>query len=146
TAKENLTQLVEYLEEKRKTAAENLEELQEKIDQHFKYDAVEEIIKSLESDSSDFAQKTKENMLSKSPVSLKVTLKQLKKGEGKSFGECLDNDLTIASNLIIHGDFYEGVRSVVVDRDRNPNYEYNQLSDVTDEWVHSFFATNESHS
>src|SRR5699024_4492268 len=89
---------------------------------------------------------TKENMLSKSPVSLKVTLKQLKKGEGKSFGECLDNDLTIASNFMKHGDFYEGVRSVLVDKDRNPDYEYKQLSDVTDELVDSFFTINESQS
>src|SRR5699024_10252971 len=144
--KENLNQLVESFAEKRETPAENLEELQEKIDQHFKYDTVEEIIKSLEFDSSDFAQKTKENMLSKSPVSLKVTLKQLKKGEGKSFGECLDNDLTIASNFMKHGDFYEGVRSVLVDKDRNPDYEYKQLSDVTDELVDSFFTINESQS
>src|SRR5699024_6998743 len=100
TPKENLTQLVESFAEKRKTPAENLEELQEKIDQHFKYDTVEEIIKSLESDSSDFAQKTKENMLSKSPVSLKVTLKQLKKGKRKTIGEMLVNDYTIGNNAI----------------------------------------------
>src|SRR5699024_5265464 len=107
--KENLNQLVESFAEKRETPAENLEELQEKIDQHFKYDTVEEIIKSLEFDSSDFAQKTKENMLSKSPVSLKVTLKQLKKAEAKSFGECLDNDLTIASNLLKIENFLKGI-------------------------------------
>jgi len=140
--KENLTELIDSFVEKSESTSENLAEFQEKIDQHFNYDTVEEIIASLDSDSSDFAQNTKENMLSKSPVSLKVTLKQLKKGEGKSFAECLSLDLTIATNFMKHHDFYEGVRSVLVDKDQNPDYDYKQLSDVSDEMVESFFTKN----
>lgn len=109
------------------------------IDEHFKHETVEEIITSLSEDSSEFAQKTKETMLSKSPVSLKVTLKQLITGEGQSLKQCLDTDFILAKNFMKHEDFYEGVRSVLIDRDRNPQYKYKELSDVSDDFVASFF-------
>src|SRR5690625_105993 len=113
--------------------------LQTKIDQHFSYDTVEEIIESLEADTSDFAIKTKEILSSKSPVSLKVTLKQLIEGQGKSLAACLETDLILAKNFMKHGDFFEGVRSVLIDKEQNPQYQYKQLSDVSTALVASFF-------
>src|SRR5690625_7584419 len=93
-----------------------IDSLQTKIYQHFSYDTVEEIIESLEADTSDFAIKTKEILSSKSPVSLKVTLKQLIEGQGKSLAACLETDLILAKNFMKHGDFFEGVRSVQIGR------------------------------
>ncbi|MDI5789017.1 enoyl-CoA hydratase/isomerase family protein [Bacillus licheniformis] len=37
-----------------------------------------------------------------------------------------------------HNDFFEGVRSVLIDRDQSPNYKYRNVSDVTDEAVDRF--------
>src|SRR5699024_3404388 len=112
---------------------------QSKIDQHFSYNTVEEIIESLASDTSEFAIKTKEILLSKSPVSLKVTLKQLIEGKEKSLAACLENDLIISKNLMKHYYFFECVRSVLIDKDQNPQYRYKQLSDVSTALVASFF-------
>ncbi|WP_337969675.1 enoyl-CoA hydratase/isomerase family protein [Virgibacillus salexigens] len=119
-----------------------IEALQSKIDQHFSYGTVEQIIDSLKSDNSKFASKTKETLLSKSPISLKVTLDQLIKGENKTLEECLETDLVLARNFLKSHDFYEGVRSVVIDKDRNPKYNYQQLSDVSPSVVNSFFNVN----
>lgn len=128
----------EYCEEAPKEGT--LEESQAQIDKHFaNKETVEAIIESLEADDSEFATKTKEIVLSKSPVSTKVTLKQLNDGEGKSLEECLAIDLTIAKNFIRHEDFFEGVRSVLIDRDQNPQYKYTKLDEVSDEFVNSFF-------
>jgi enoyl-CoA hydratase/carnithine racemase len=112
---------------------------QAKIDQHFSYNTVEEIIASLAADTSDFAEKVKETLLSKSPVSLKVTLKQLMEGEGKSLAACLETDLILARNFMKHDDFYEGVRSVLIDKDHNPQYQYKDLPDVSALLTASFF-------
>ncbi|MGY0691983.1 enoyl-CoA hydratase/isomerase family protein [Virgibacillus sp. FSP13] len=114
--------------------------LQTKIDQHFSHDTIEEIIESLATDTDDFAVKTREILLSKSPVSLKVTLKQLIDGEGKSLEECFQTDLILAKNFLKHADFYEGVRSVLVDKDQNPQYKYKSLTDVSQAFINSFFA------
>jgi len=111
----------------------------EVINSHFAFDTIEEIIHSLEKDESSFALKTKETLLSKSPISLKVTLKQFIDGKDKSVKECFATDLILAKNFMRHEDFFEGVRSVVVDKDQNPNYKYKQLSDVSEEDVNRFF-------
>ncbi|MEH7014114.1 enoyl-CoA hydratase/isomerase family protein, partial [Neobacillus niacini] len=42
-------------------------------------------------------------------------------------------------NFMDNYDFYEGVRSVLVDKDRSPKWKYNQLQDVTREHVLSYF-------
>ncbi|KAA0766277.1 enoyl-CoA hydratase/isomerase family protein [Bacillus sp. SH5-2] len=111
----------------------------EEINTHFTFDTIEEIIQSLENEHDPFALKTKEILLSKSPISLKVTLKQLIDGEGKSVEDCFATDLILAKNFMRHEDFFEGVRSIVVDKDQNPNYQYKQLSDVSEEDVNRFF-------
>ncbi|WP_110926731.1 enoyl-CoA hydratase/isomerase family protein [Bacillus massiliglaciei] len=112
---------------------------QSEIDRHFRFDTAEDIIRSLDSGGSEFSRKTKEQLLSKSPFSLKVTLKQLADGKHKTMQECFAVDLLLARNFLRHPDFYEGVRSVLIDRDQSPNYMYQNLSDVTDEAVHQFF-------
>ncbi|PFJ18241.1 3-hydroxyisobutyryl-CoA hydrolase [Bacillus cereus] len=111
----------------------------EEINTHFTFDTIEEIIQSLENEQSSFALKTKEILLSKSPISLKVTLKQLIDGEGKSVEDCFATDLILAKNFMRHEDFFEGVRSVVIDKDQNPNYKYKHLSDVSEDDVNRFF-------
>ncbi|MFJ8529146.1 enoyl-CoA hydratase/isomerase family protein [Bacillus sp. NPDC094106] len=116
-----------------------LASLLEEIDKHFSFHTIEEIIHSLEKDNGAFALKTRETLLSKSPFSLKVTLKQLSDGKNKSIEECFATDLILAKNFMRHEDFFEGVRSVVVDKDQNPQYKYKQLSDVSDEEVNRFF-------
>ncbi|MBO1627637.1 enoyl-CoA hydratase/isomerase family protein [Bacillus arachidis] len=116
-----------------------LASLLEGINTHFSFQTIEEIVHSLENASNTFTLKTKEILLSKSPFSLKVTLKQLIDGKGKSVEECFATDLVLAKNFMRHEDFFEGVRSVVVDKDQNPQYKYKQLNDVSDEDVNRFF-------
>ncbi|WP_373893261.1 enoyl-CoA hydratase/isomerase family protein [Virgibacillus natechei] len=116
-----------------------LANLQATIDQHFSYETVEKIVESLATDSSEFAVQTKEILLSKSPVSLKVTLEQLMRGEEKTLEECLQTDFILAKNFIRHDDFFEGVRSVLIDKEKNQQYKYKQLADVSRELVDEFF-------
>jgi len=117
-----------------------LASLQENIDRHFSYPTVEEIVASLEADDSEFASKTRDILLSKSAVSLKVALKQILLGKNQSFKTCLETDLTLAKHFLRHGDFFEGIRSVLVDKDKHPNYQFKHLSDVSDKRVDHFFS------
>ncbi|MDQ0214369.1 enoyl-CoA hydratase/carnithine racemase [Oikeobacillus pervagus] len=112
--------------------------LQTEIDKHFAYTTMEEIVDSLAGES-EFAMRTKETLLSKSPVSLKVTLKQQVDAKHKDLSECFEMDLILAKRFMRHEDFFEGVRSVLIDRDQSPQYKYKKLSDVSDEFAQKFF-------
>ncbi len=121
----------------------NLFEHEDEINRHFSHETVEEIIESLENDSSEFSNSTRHTLLGKSPVSLKVANQQLAVCKNKRLEEVLTLDYILAFNFLRHDDFYEGTRSVLVDKDRTPNYEYKLLSDVSDEFVDSFFSIKE---
>lgn len=112
---------------------------EESINQHFSFNTVEEIVDSLEADETEFANETKKAILSKSPVSLKVALEQAIRSENKTLQEALHKDKIIAENFLNHADFYEGIRSVLIDKDRMPDYEYKKLSEVDKDLVESFF-------
>ncbi|PEA52629.1 3-hydroxyisobutyryl-CoA hydrolase [Bacillus pseudomycoides] len=133
-----LTELINDYSEVPVTESE-LSSFQTEINKHFSFHAIEEIIHSLEKDASPFATQTKKTMLSKSPFSLKITLKQFIDGKEKTLEECFATDLVLAKNFLKHEDFFEGIRSVVIDKDQNPQYKYKHLEDVSDEVVNNFF-------
>jgi len=138
---ETSTALGQLMEDYSSTPLTNsdLANLQHKIDQHFSKNTVEEIVESLDNDASKFAQETKQFLLSKSPSSLKITLKQLIDARDKTLEECFATDLILAKNFLRHEDFFEGVRSVVIDKDRNPQYIYQTFNEFTDKDLENFF-------
>lgn len=119
-----------------------LKKKKEKIDTHFSFNTVEEMVDSLEKasmDKEDWENKTKELLLTKSPTSLKVTLKQQQKGAELSYPECLKMELDMAMNFMQYDDFYEGVRAVLVDKDQSPKWNPASLKEVSDENIAAFF-------
>src|SRR5699024_2706870 len=116
--------------------------MKEKIDAHFSLDTIEDIIQSLEKssrDTDDWEDKVRQKLLSKSPISLKVALKQQQEGKGRSYTDCLRMELDMAMNFMNHHDFYEGVRAVLVDKDRSPVWQPASLADVSEADIASFF-------
>src|SRR5699024_11756020 len=82
-----------------------LKKKKEKIDTHFSFDMVEEMIDSLEKasmDKEDWENKTKEQLFTKSPTSLKVTLKQKQKGaESEEHTSELQSRFELVCRLLI---------------------------------------------
>ncbi|WYQ44117.1 enoyl-CoA hydratase/isomerase family protein [Bacillus sp. FSL W7-1321] len=114
--------------------------LQPKIDQHFSHKTVEAIIASLEEAKGDpFAQDCATILRSKSPLSLKVTLAHLKQSKTSTLEETYETDKRLALRFLRSDDFYEGVRSVLIDKTRMPNYQYKTIEEVPDELALSFF-------
>ena len=55
-----------------------------------------------------------------SPYSVDITLELLGKTLGKTLRECLDIERKLTLEAYRHPDFIEGIRAVLVDKDRNP--------------------------
>lgn len=112
------------------------------INTHFRFNTIEEILSSLEKgekEGDSWAKETRAVLLTKSPLSLKVTLKQLVDGETKSLIDCFKLEYILSMNFMKNPDFYEGVRSVLVDKDRSPKWNFSKFSMILDEDVNSFF-------
>ena len=115
---------------------------EDKINNHFKFETMEEIIDSLEgaSQSGDiWAFETVKLLLTKSPTSLKVTLKQLIEGKKKDLFECFKMELNLSMNFMKGHDFFEGVRAVLVHKDRAPKWVPASLEAIKEHEVEAYF-------
>jgi enoyl-CoA hydratase len=68
----------------------------------------------------EWAHATAAGIRTKSPTSVAVALHQVRIGGSLSFEECMRIEFRIVSHILEGHDFYEGVRSVLVDRDNAP--------------------------
>ena len=82
------------------------------------------------SDSSRVAADCLQALRSKSPTSLLVTLEQLKRGGTYSLKECFEMEYRICFRMLQGLDFYEGVRAVLVDKDKSPNWQPQTIAEV----------------
>lgn len=72
-----------------------------------------------------------------SPLSVAVVDAYLRRHRHSSLGECFEGDLNLANALITNGEFAEGVRAVLVDKDQSPNWAYGDVRDVPGELIAS---------
>ena len=108
-------------------------------DKIFKGNTVEEIVENLKNENSDLSKKILSTIKQKSPTSLKVALKSLRLGKEISFEECMMMEFRMVNKVMNDHDFYEGVRALIIDKDNNPNWKPNKISEVEDSFVDEFF-------
>lgn len=113
----------------------------EAIDRLFAHDAVEAIFEALEADGSDWALAQLAILRTKSPQSLKVTLRQLRAGRAMTdFAEVMAMEYRLGGRVVRTHDFQEGVRAVIVDKDNAPKWSPETLEDVSDADLDALFA------
>jgi enoyl-CoA hydratase/carnithine racemase len=115
-----------------------------RIDAHFSRNTVAGILKSLESESgvcAPWAHETAGLMRSRSPTLLSVTLRQLQRGASMNLADCFRMELGMAAHAFEQGDFLEGVRAVLIDKDNAPHWRPSRIEDVTDPMIDAFFCS-----
>ncbi|WP_026918710.1 enoyl-CoA hydratase/isomerase family protein [Gordonia shandongensis] len=83
----------------------------------------------------DWADEMLDLLTTGSPTSLCVTARLIEEGAESSLAECLDRELAAAVRITAHPDFAEGVRAVLVDKDRSPAFCPATVEDVAPEDV-----------
>lgn len=95
----------------------------------------------MEADGSDWALAQLATLKTKSPQSLKVTLRQLRTGATlDSFADNMAMEYALGGRVVRTHDFQEGVRAVIVDKDNAPKWSPATLDGVTDELLDDLFA------
>lgn len=111
------------------------------IDACYAADTVEEIVARLRADESPEAAKAADDLLAKSPVALKVTLRSLRTArELPDLEAVLDQEYGVSIASLGAHDLVEGIRAQVIDKDRNPQWRPATLTEVTDDQVAAYFA------
>jgi enoyl-CoA hydratase/carnithine racemase len=111
------------------------------IDAAFGFDSMEEIVAALAGMRDEWSAKILAELRSKSPLSLKLTLSALRRARRfASLEQALDMEYRLAVRLYEHGEFPEGVRALIVDKDKAPRWNPPRLEDVTPAMIEAFFA------
>ena len=111
------------------------------INRHFGFGTVEEIAASLNTTTHSIAQKAREELLKRSPLALKTTLAAIHRARRlPTLEEALNVEFRLCTRLFENGEFIEGVRALLVDKDRQPKWRPPTLSEVSDTMVADLFA------
>lgn len=111
------------------------------IDACYSADTVEEIVNRLRNDGRAEAAKAATDLLAKSPVAVKVTLRSLRAARTAADLEtALNSEYRVSIASLATHDLVEGIRAQVIDKDRNPQWSPATLADVTDADVDAYFV------
>ncbi|MEU5410133.1 enoyl-CoA hydratase/isomerase family protein [Nocardia asteroides] len=110
------------------------------IDACYAADTVEEIVDALRAAGSPEASKAADDLLAKSPVALKATLRALRAAATLTLGGALNAEYRITVAALNTHDLAEGIRAQVIDKDRMPRWSPATLADVSPAQVDAYFA------
>lgn len=135
------------LREREASAAEQRSESQ--LRRHFDLiqsltdaDDVEQLVSKLSAYQGDVAwlQKAANSVAKGSPVSAVLFYKQLSRSRHASLAQVFDQELVMAANALRAGEFAEGVRALLVDKDKQPRWRYSSVSAADNAWIDHFFV------
>ena len=112
------------------------------IDDCYGAENIEEILARLRASSVDDARAAFSTLEKMSPTSLKITLRNVRSALSfKAVEESFQQDYRISLACIAENDFIEGIRAIIVDKDRNPVWHPAKIEDVTEDIVDRHFRT-----
>lgn len=79
--------------------------------------------------------------LSGSPLSAAIAREQLYRSRHYSLKEAFQSELILSVNCALKGDFNEGVRALLVDKDKQPVWKYGSASQISSEALGAMFES-----
>jgi enoyl-CoA hydratase len=111
------------------------------INRLFASDFLEDIFAALEADTGDWAQQQLSTLRTKSPQTMKVSLRLLQEGAMMpTFEDEMRQEYAVGAHVVQRHDFLEGVRAVIVDKDNAPQWDPPTPEGVTDHVIDQIFA------
>lgn len=76
-----------------------------------------------------------------SPAAMALIFAQLKRGKQLSLKEVFQAELDLSVNCTQAGEFAEGVRALLIDKDGKPNWTFKSLAEVDADWIEALFQS-----
>ena len=128
--------------------AGNLESRRQQIDDLCTGDdacKVIEAILSLDTDDPWLA-RARDNLMAGSPLSALIIHRQLQQSRGLSLAEVFQSEYLLSTSLVRYPEFAEGVRALLIDKDRHPQWQFRRIEDVPDKLMNQLFLPPQSGS
>jgi len=110
------------------------------VDRCFSADSVAEIVARLKAYPGEWAQKQLAALMKLSPLSMSITLEQLKRCANRSFEDTMTIEYRMAQSAMRPDhDFFEGVRALLIDKDQKPKWNPPTIEGVTRDMVEAHF-------
>ncbi|MNS64452.1 Fatty acid oxidation complex subunit alpha [compost metagenome] len=87
----------------------------------------------------DWAEQTVKLLDSRSPLAMATTLELLRRGRDLSLAECFALELHLDYQWFDKGDLMEGVRALIIDKDKRPRWNPPTLAELEPARVQAFF-------
>ena len=111
------------------------------IDRLFASDKLEDVLAALQADSGEWAAQQLATLGTKSPQTMKVSLKLLLDGKAMpTFEDEMRQEFAVGSHVVQRHDFIEGVRAVIIDKDNAPKWNPATAEEVSDHLIDQIFA------
>ncbi|MCF5805631.1 enoyl-CoA hydratase/isomerase family protein [Pseudomonas tremae] len=121
-----------------------LEALRPAIDYFFGRQDIPGIIEQLQevaiADTRQWALETASRMQQHSPLAMAVTLEMLRRGRHLSLQTCFAMELHLDRQWFERGDLIEGIRALIIDKDKKPQWKHSSVQDISAGHVQSFFS------
>jgi enoyl-CoA hydratase len=100
------------------------------IDRCFSAGSVAAIVERLAVEDTGWARETLQTLRGMSPSAVMWTFEIVRAGASRTLPQCLAAELALTRHATVHPDFLEGVRAMVVDKDRRPRWSPPRLEEV----------------
>jgi enoyl-CoA hydratase len=107
---------------------------------HFGFSEAESILRSLEASASPLAQGVLAELAGRSPLSVLVALEHYNRALTEDFDTVIARDYQLCARFIQGQDLYEGIRALLIDKDKTPRWQHKSIRDVPAADVSHCFA------
>jgi enoyl-CoA hydratase len=111
----------------------------EAIDKCFSADTIGEIAARLAAEPDEWAAAALKALRTVSPTALGFTLEAFRRGADMTLKQTLDAEFLLTRTTMAYPDFAEGVRAMVVDKDRHPKWQPARIEEIDQDVVAGMF-------
>jgi enoyl-CoA hydratase/carnithine racemase len=110
-----------------------LEALQPEIDRHFCGETLTDIVKNLRSEDTEFTTSALKALGRNAPLAMACTVQIVRRlRSASSIRQALEMEYRYTYRSMAQGDFIEGIRAAIIDKDRNPKWAHLAPDSVPD--------------
>lgn len=138
-----VSQVLREFEEKSKTAkptsfiVANFVEIQDLTDADSDLERVKKIMAYEGEDK--WLKRAASSLAAGSPTAMLLIQEQLRRTRYASLREVFQQELNLSVQACLKGEFAEGIRALLIDKDKNPRWTYPNVDAVEKQWIDSFF-------